>query len=161
MLTTIRFAPLAVFSVLSIVATVACSSATEPTSSNGSSGSTTSGSSQNPDPNPQQQNPNPSPSASSSSTSNPACSSIAGTFAVSGGCGPDVCVIKQNGCDTTFSCADGSSAFTGTVKGTSVSYSGTTAGGFPGTCSGTIAGNGFSGTCTIGGQTCSYSATKK
>jgi hypothetical protein len=89
------------------------------------------------------------------------CANIAGTWAVSGDCGPDTCVISQTGCSTTFACSAGSAAYTGSVNGDSVSYSGTSATGAPGSCSGTVSGAVINGTCVSqGNPACAFTATK-
>jgi hypothetical protein len=83
---------------------------------------------------------------------------------VAGECGEDICVISQEGCKTTFKCGlDGAQGYTGTVKGTAVEYSGTTAEGVPGTCNGTVSASGttYSGSCKAAGETCQLVATKK
>jgi hypothetical protein len=100
-------------------------------------------------------------SSSGDGASNGNCSSIAGTWGVSGTCGPDTCIITQNGCNTSFACGGGSVSYTGSVNGSNVSYAGKTAGGVDGTCSGTVQGSTMSGTCTVSGATCSYSAAKE
>ncbi len=88
------------------------------------------------------------------------CSNIAGTWGVTGSCGPDTCVITQNGCNTNFSCGGGTHSYTGSVSGSSVSYAGQTSGGVQATCSGTVSGGTMSGTCSGAGATCSFSAAK-
>ena len=100
-------------------------------------------------------------SSSSSDAGNGSCSSIAGTWSTGGSCGPDVCVITQNGCNTSFSCGGGSRSYTGSVEGTSVSYSGKTVTGADGTCQGTLQGSTISGTCSVQGATCDFNATKQ
>ena len=99
--------------------------------------------------------------SSSTSSGSGNCSNITGTWAVSGACGPDTCVITQSSCSTNFSCSAGTVSYTGSVSGNSVSYSGQTAAGATGTCSGTVNGGTMSGTCNSQGQTCAFSATRQ
>ena len=103
-------------------------------------------------------------SSSSGTTAVDECVSIAGAWTVAGACGEDTCVITQEGCKTSFKCGlDGARGYTGTVKGTAVEYSGTTADGVPGTCTGTVGSNGntYAGSCKAAGETCQLVATKK
>lgn len=97
----------------------------------------------------------------SGSSSSSKCTNIAGTWGVTGACGPDNCVVTQNGCSTNFSCGGGSHSYTGSVSGNSVSYSGQTAGGVPATCSGTVSGATMSGTCSGAGASCTFAAAKQ
>ncbi len=90
----------------------------------------------------------------------PSCSNVAGTWEVMGACGPDVCVITQTGCSTNFSCGSGSRALTGSVSGTSVTWSGDGPTGAPGTCHGTVSGSAMSGTCNTGGVMCDFTASR-
>lgn len=89
------------------------------------------------------------------------CVDIAGTWTISGACGPDTCVITQSGCSTSFSCSGGSGSYTGSVSGSKVDYSGKSGTGVQGTCTGTVSGNTITGTCTPQGlPQCSFTAKK-
>ena len=88
------------------------------------------------------------------------CQNLAGTWVVSGTCGPSLCVITQSGCATNFACS-GASSYTGTVSGDDVTYTGQTSSGAPGTCQATTNGVTLTGTCTVEGLTCSVTATKE
>lgn len=98
---------------------------------------------------------------SSGSGNNGNCTSIAGTWGVTGTCGADTCVVTQSGCNTNFSCGGGTHSYTGSVSGNSVSYAGQTAKGINATCSGTVNGASMSGTCSGAGATCTFAATRK
>lgn len=98
--------------------------------------------------------------ATPAAPSNAACENIAGTWTTGGTCGPDTCVITQNGCTTNFRCSDGAASYTGTVTGTSVAYAGL-ANGKPGSCRGTVKGRTIAGTCQTAGVTCAFTATKR
>jgi hypothetical protein len=87
------------------------------------------------------------------------CSNVAGTWGITGGCGADVCRISQTGCGTTFDC-DGARGTSGSVSGSDVTWSGTTAGGVPGTCRGTVGGSTITGTCDVSGATCDFVAMR-
>jgi len=100
-------------------------------------------------------------SSSSDGAANGSCTNISGTWGTTGSCGPDTCVITQNGCSTNFSCGGGATSYTGSVNGSNVSYAGKTAGGVDGSCTGTVQGNTMSGTCSVGGATCNFSAAKE
>jgi hypothetical protein len=90
----------------------------------------------------------------------PTCANVAGTWTVTGTCGPaDTCIVTQTGCNTSFACGGGAVAYTGTVSGNALTYSGKSATGAPSTCTGTVNGNTFAGTCTSGGTTCSITAS--
>jgi hypothetical protein len=89
------------------------------------------------------------------------CDSIAGRWVIGGQCGPDLCAITQNGCATTLDCSGGAASYTGSVSGSSLSYSGTAASGAPGTCTGTVSGNTITGSCASAGVTCTYNATRQ
>lgn len=88
------------------------------------------------------------------------CSNVTGTWQVMGACGADVCIVTQTGCSTSFSCGSGTRALTGSVSGTSVTWSGDGPTGAPGTCNGTVSGSAMSGTCNTAGVLCDYTATR-
>jgi hypothetical protein len=131
---------------LAIVLLAACSS-----TSSGQTGSSSGGSSSG----------STSSSGGSSSGSGGSCPNIAGTWRVTGACGSDSCVITQTNCSTNYSCSDGAASYTGSVSGNSVSYSGTSADGIPGTCTGTLDGTTLTGTCNTGDIMCAFTATKQ
>jgi hypothetical protein len=87
-------------------------------------------------------------SSSGGSTSGGACANIAGSWSVGGSCGPtDTCEITQTGCSATFRCDSGGS-FSGSVTGNTVRWSGLDGDGAFASCTGSVAGSSFSGTCT-------------
>lgn len=91
---------------------------------------------------------------------NPACSNIAGTWGITGGCGADTCVITQAGCTTQLDCGGGASSYTGSITGNTFMYSGTAGGGTPASCSGTLNGSLMSGSCNVAGVPCSFSGQR-
>jgi hypothetical protein len=88
------------------------------------------------------------------------CADVSGRWTIDGDCGSDLCTIEQTGCSTVFDCMAGTAAYSGSVSGNAVSFTGTTAGGLPGTCQGTISGSEMSGTCTVHGFSCTFSANR-
>ena len=94
----------------------------------------------------------------SGSTSS-SCSSIAGTWSVSG-CASFKCDVMQSGCSLSIGCPFVS--YTGSVSGESVffqSFAGD--GGVSQTCQGTLSGTTLMGTCDSGGSPCPFTAVKQ
>jgi hypothetical protein len=88
------------------------------------------------------------------------CASVAGRWRLSGTCGPDVCVITQQGCAVDLACRGGTVSYAGTVSGGTVEFAGRSGAGVAGTCHGTLTGKKLSGTCGIQGvPTCRFSAS--
>jgi len=90
------------------------------------------------------------------------CSQIAATWAITGTCGDDSCVIAQSGCTLTqVSCTSGSHSTSGEIDGDSFTYRGVGPTGAPSTCRGTNSGNTISGTCTVDNVgTCTFSGRR-
>jgi hypothetical protein len=103
-------------------------------------------------------NPSPNPDAPQSG-----CASIAGTWFTEGTCGSDVCRITQNGCAITqVTCDSGAHSTSGTINGSQFSYTGESGTGTPATCSGTLSGGSFAGTCNINGLgTCGFNGQRQ
>ena len=89
-----------------------------------------------------------------------ACVDLAGTWGYTGTCGADVCTITQSGCVTQLACSGGAASYTGSVTGAQFSYAGTTGGGTPATCSGSLVAGQMTGTCTISGVTCAFTGQR-
>jgi hypothetical protein len=88
------------------------------------------------------------------------CASVAGRWRLSGTCGPDVCVITQQGCTVDLACRGGTVSYAGSVSGSTVEFAGRSGAGVAGTCHGTLTGKKLSGTCGVQGvPTCRFSAT--
>ncbi len=92
-----------------------------------------------------------------------ACASIAGTWEISGGCGPDVCTITQAGCAiTAVNCTSGARSTSGMLTGAQFTYDGVSGGGVASTCSGTLAGDSMSGSCSSAALgTCPFSGDRR
>lgn len=90
-----------------------------------------------------------------------ACADLRGTWRYSGQCGNDTCVIAQTGCATSLDCVQGSASYTGTVSGNGFTYQGTTAGGQPATCTGTVNGGAMSGSCSVQGAPCTFTGIRQ
>jgi len=80
------------------------------------------------------------------------CANIAGTYTISGSCGPDTCIVTQTDCNTNFSCSGGAGSYAGSVSGSSATFSGHDAEGVTGTCNVTVSGTSFSGSCVPNGS---------
>ena len=90
-----------------------------------------------------------------------ACGNLAGRWGVDGTCGGDLCTITQGGCSiTALTCDSGAHSTSGSITGNQFTYAGVTRTGTPATCSGTIAGNMFAGSCTVVGVMCQFSRTR-
>lgn len=90
------------------------------------------------------------------------CANIGGIWRVSGSCGLDRCVITQSGCQASLSCSDGASAYSGSVDGDAVNYSGKTGDGVPSSCSGKLSGDTLLGTCNpAGSPACEFASTRE
>jgi hypothetical protein len=76
------------------------------------------------------------------------CADLSGTWDVTGTCGPDTCVVTQQGCSTSLVCGGGAGSYTGSISGSDASYSGHASDGTPATCEVSVSGGSFSGTCT-------------
>jgi hypothetical protein len=91
-----------------------------------------------------------------------ACQSIAGTWTVGGTCGADLCTMTQAACAITqVQCNSGAHSTSGTISGAQFMYTGVSGGGVPATCSGTLNGGTFAGTCTISGVQCSVNGKRQ
>jgi hypothetical protein len=88
------------------------------------------------------------------------CSNIAGTWGITGSCGADMCVITQTACSTQLTCGGGASSYTGSITGNMFTYMGTTSGGVPASCSGTVNSNLMSGSCTVAGVPCTFNGQR-
>jgi hypothetical protein len=87
------------------------------------------------------------------------CGTMAGVWDLTGMCGADRCEVSQTGCSLHILCNE-SIDYTGTVTGTSFTYSGHDGMGNVHTCSGMIQGTSYSGTCTVTNSgSCTFSAT--
>jgi hypothetical protein len=143
----VRFFTLPVFALTALLTACSSTTTTNGGSSSGGSSSSSSGSSG---------------SSSSSSGAGSACDDIAGTWSVAGTCGSDTCVITQNGCVTSFSCSGGSVSYTGSVSGSTATFSGRNGAGIQGTCTTTVGNGTMTGSCTPQGlPTCTVTAAKK
>ena len=95
-----------------------------------------------------------------SSSTSTSCSSVAGQWSVTGGCGTLQCGIAQSGCSITVDCTLVS--YTGTVSEDSLSFQSFAGdGGVTQTCNGTLAGKMISGSCSTGPTSCTYSAVSR
>ena len=90
------------------------------------------------------------------------CSQIAATWAITGACGDDSCVIAQTGCTLTqVSCASGSHSTGGEIAGDSFTYRGVGPTGAPSTCRGALSGTTITGTCTVDNVgTCAFTGRR-
>jgi hypothetical protein len=86
------------------------------------------------------------------------CADVSGTWGFTGECGADLCQISQDGCAVDFDCD--ASAFTGTVDGDDLTLSGS-ASGVDGDCTGTIDGDGMSGTCQTELGPCDFAGVRQ
>jgi hypothetical protein len=91
------------------------------------------------------------------------CPAVAGTWVLSGCGGDTVCTITQNGCSIGITCGPDRS-LAGTVEATSTSFTGTVLG-MSASCGGGPFGDDggkrtFPGTCVIGGNPCTFTATQ-
>jgi hypothetical protein len=98
---------------------------------------------------------------SSGSPSEPSCVNIGGTWMTGGTCGSLTCLVSQSACSTNLSCNNGSESFSGSLSGSSFTYTGTQSSGAAMSCQGTVSGSNATGTCTVGNATCSLTATKQ
>lgn len=108
------------------------------------------------DPNDPNDPDNPSPDAPSA-----ACVNLSGQWEITGQCGVDLCTITQVGCAITqVSCVSGSRSTSGDIDGASFTYTGTSGGGVPSTCSGSLVGNELQGSCTSTAGSCNFTGDR-
>jgi hypothetical protein len=89
------------------------------------------------------------------------CAMLAGQWDIDGACGDDNCTITQVGCGITgVTCTSGSRSTSGSINGNQFSYTGTSGGGAPATCNGTISGATIAGTCTSLGVPCNFTGAR-
>lgn len=76
------------------------------------------------------------------------CGSMGGSFRLTGGCGTNRCDVTQTGCSLHILCNE-STDYTGAVSGATFSYSGKDSSGATHTCTGTLQGGSYSGSCSV------------
>jgi hypothetical protein len=100
--------------------------------------------------------------SSSPDAPNPACTNLAGSWAMQGTCGSDVCTFTQSACAITqLSCTSGAHSTNGSITGGQFTYTGVTGADVPATCNGSSAGSSMSGTCNVVGNTCTFSGARQ
>lgn len=90
-----------------------------------------------------------------------ACANLSGQWEITGQCGADLCTITQVGCAITqVSCVSGSRSTSGDIDGASFTYTGTSGGGVPSTCSGSLVGDELQGSCTTTAGACNFTGDR-
>ncbi len=92
----------------------------------------------------------------------PACVSLAGTWTLTGTCGPDTCEVRQADCSlTAVTCTSGSRSTSGSIVDDDFTYSGLSGAGQPATCTGTVTGATFAGQCTGAAGSCTIAGQRR